>query len=193
MPYFKLIVTVSLLTIFGFGVVLYTSSRNDTLAIDSAYERAVECADNSDYDCALENVNTVLNLQPSHIEASQLLVKVKAQRIAALEEKTSMTIRSCVSNMDLICAESSLEKLKKTVPESSLIPTFEKKLKQIQVEIELSKLIPEAYNCLDAEELSKDGIQCAQRYLNSAQEIAPNDPSAIELQEKLNGLTENQD
>ncbi|HEY7772931.1 MAG TPA: hypothetical protein VIC26_07105 [Marinagarivorans sp.] len=185
MPYFKLIITAALLTIIGAGIAIFQSSKEGSLTIEHAYQKALQCNDNKDFNCALDNINAILSVDSSHEAAKQLLEITKTQRATFTEEQARINIQSCVSNMDLICAQETLVTLKKAVPTSSLIPNFEKKIKRIQDQIELSRLIPEAYNCLNVAPLTDSAIRCAQENLASAQALSPEDPAVVELQKKL--------
>lgn len=183
-PYFKLLSGSLLIAVAALGYAIFSAPDELAIAVDNAYQKAEECATAGDLDCAIEGSQAVLELDPNHNQAAILLTTAQSQKIAQLESDTQDTIQFCASNMDLVCIQDALGQLKSLAPNSLLISKIEQTINIVKIDIELSQRLPEAYDCLELNDLG-----CAQSILDGIRNIAPQNASVLSLQQKVAELT----
>ena len=188
-PYFKLLSGGLLVAVAALGYAIFSAPDEVALAIDNTYQKAEECAQAGNLDCAIEGSQAVLELAPKHAKAAQLLATSQHKKITQLEEETEQAIAYCASNMDLVCLQDALGRLKNLAPKSELMPRLQQKIDAVKIDIELSQRLPDAYNCLEGSSINPEDIQCAQTVLDSLLSIAPEDSAVLALQTKVAELT----
>ncbi|MDZ7923331.1 MAG: protein kinase [Marinagarivorans sp.] len=179
-PYFKVISATLFCAVGVLGFLIYNAPNEVATAIENTYLKAEQCAQTEDLDCAIESSRAVLELEPTHLQATQLLTQTLAKQSAIYEADAKTDTENCIENGDLNCAQEVLARLKNRVPQSTEITTIETAIDNLSAEITLSNLIDGAQYCL-----KNNDFNCAQEAYLKAEILAPNNTQVQVLKQNI--------
>lgn len=148
-PIFKISSALSAVVIMGFVYQYYFAPDELSSIIDSTMNNAESCYQGQDYSCAIEAARSVLNMDPDHSSAKQLLNQAEAQYQKAHITAIYSRIDDCLkSEKSITCAEAELINMRKLTPEKHWLEKAESTINQFQIEQDINNKLIQAESCL---------------------------------------------
>ncbi len=112
--------------------------------IDDTLNKATQCFQTEDYQCALESVGAILEISPEHQQAIELGQQAKINQLI-------QSVRFCIDDpLAINCANQEFEQLTKLIPKSPILVRLESAISQKNVNLEVRNYLLTAQQCLAA-------------------------------------------
>ena len=154
-PVFKVASAILLIGLCVLGYLFFFVQDDVSHHVEQALSGANTCLNDNDLKCAIDKLETVLELQPDNTQVTQRLAelkqRLKLQTIAALAHDASI----CLSEkQDLICAQGKLQDigaLDTAAPEYSQLQT---RIERFKTQSKITGLLAAADNCVSDRDYS---------------------------------------
>lgn len=184
MPIFKIASLIVLPILAWFIYSKFFAPNELTTAIDDSFSKAVLCYQTDEYQCAIENARSILNMSPNHIEAKKLLELSMNESLKRRVRISFIEIERCleteqITSDHLSCANLELDKLSQFAKDSQSFKRAKSLISKTQKQWLFSQLMQEAKKCLSVEK-----YQCAEDKAKQALDVSPNNMGALTLLEQ---------
>ena len=176
-PIFKVSSAVFLVVIGGFVYKQFFGPNQVDVLANETFNKAQNCYQQQDYECAVDSTKAVLKMKPQHAEGQALLVKAEDALQNQTVQAILKTFNGCLSEQgDEQCARNQLEALKQNTQDAATIENAEHKLKQFLADAQYHTYVEKAQSCMNDAD-----FKCTVEYAQLALSIREQDSVAQQL------------
>lgn len=194
LPVFKVLSAVLLVLVMWFAFTRFFMPDELTVFVNDSMQKATSCFENKNYNCALNGVNAVLEIEPNHIQAkamhSQIERAIQEQNKLQRAQVLLKQAKDCLSNENYQCVVTNAnEVLATSINNRQAIELKNKGLLGLKEEQEKQKSLSEQYNrnLNRANQCLMDkGYSCAIRYAKEAEKIKPDNGATESIIQSAN-------
>lgn len=146
-PFFKVTSALLLIGLIGGAVWVSTHTNEIDEAIAHTYEKANQCFDAKEYQCAIDSYQAVLELDANHPEAKKRLQQAQYQLHETISHNISEDIDHCLDQEDIHCTQEHIARLRAHHPNHPDIEKALSAIKAIETNITVTQLIDKANDC----------------------------------------------
>ncbi|NVJ50614.1 MAG: serine/threonine protein kinase [Gammaproteobacteria bacterium] len=179
-----LILTTISLSIVAVAAVGYSLFKDHQLnqKVDVTNETMTQCMQAADYQCVIDQANTLLNLVPNHESANQLLIEARARLVIEQREQQVNKLLSkgnkCLEQLDFECIDDINLELNELAPNHPQAKNLTQRAQQLQQQRQ--QLFDEQMQLANRCFSDKD-YRCAREKASEALAIIPGDTLALSL------------
>jgi len=181
LPIYKVLSIVLLSATSWFVYNLFFAPNELSVKVEQTLVKANDCFQAKNYQCAIESANVILEIEPKHQIAINLLKQAKTDQMVA-------DVEECITGeVSIKCARESYQRLAKFFPNYKHLAAMDKRITDKKIELDVQELMSEANSCIFASD-----YKCAAQSALAVIAIEPEHQLATEILLKSNQAIEQQ-
>ena len=181
LPIYKVLSIVLLSATLWFVYNQFFAPNQLSIKVEQTLVKADDCFQAKNYQCAIESANVILEIDPKHQIAIDLLKQAKIDQMLA-------NVEECLSGeVSTKCARENYQRLAKLFPDYKNLDAIDKRITNKKIELEVQALMSEANSCIFASD-----YKCAAQNASAVIAIEPDHQLATEILHKSNQAIEQQ-
>lgn len=179
-PLFKVVSALLLLVCAAFVYLfLYVFEDMDS-RIEQTLSSAAACMEQKDYDCAIDKYQTVLELQPNHAQAKQLILDAENKLHSAKIDVLLQGFDKCLDvDLSVVCAKAKEQELVSARADEPILKLVAQKISNFEKQQQISRLLVEANSCYETKNFT-----CANDNVAKVLNLDKNNAVALDLHKK---------
>jgi len=181
LPIYKVISIVLLLATLWFVYNQFFAPNELSMKVEQTLVKATDCFQAKNYQCAIESANVILEIDPKHQIAIDLLKQ------ARIDQMVTNVDQCLTGEVSIKCARENYTRLAKFSPDYKNLKAMDKQITDKKIELEIQAFMSEANSCIFASD-----YKCAAQNAAAVIAIEPDHKLAAEILQNSNQAIEQQ-